>query len=513
MALNGPQALKSLDEAIYDIRNEENEIGKRLARCVERLEKLREAEAELFQQLAAVRVDVILDDGLTTQLSHAEKRVREALDAHTKQIKTLENDLASLEDKLNDRINQRETLLDELNESQAGLRSISHQIAQEIKKDPAYLETNQRAEHLREIAEKSMRKTAQAEADQEQKGRPYRDDPLFMYLWEIGYNTRNYKANNLVRWLDSLVARLINYNDARPNFIMLNEIPMRVREHAERQIAAAEDAEDAIDALETKAIDAAGGQKIRENLERIQHAIENMDTSILTLENERDEKATSFRHLAEGRDPNFKQARDLLIESLEDANIARLFDAARDTPTPKDDKIVAKIDDTRRRMADEEDDKKDHRTRLKVLATRRKELEDIEFEFKKARFDDPRSTFREDNLAGDLLNEFLKGAVSASTYWGQWQKNQRWTPGTTDWGGGVGLPRSGRSERSAGSSRSPWTSSSSSNDRNPWGRSTPSSNGGFSRPRSRPPSQRSSGSRKGSKGRRKSGGFKTGGGF
>ena len=48
------------------------------------------------------------------------------------------------------------------------------------------------------VADESLRKTQQAEEDREQKGKPYRDDPLFMYLWERGYNTRNYRANNLV---------------------------------------------------------------------------------------------------------------------------------------------------------------------------------------------------------------------------------------------------------------------------------------------------------------------------
>ena len=54
--------------------------------------------------------------------------------------------------------------------------------------------TARQAQTLTELAEhrrRGMRKTEQAEADREQKGRPYRDDPLFMYLWERGYGTRN----------------------------------------------------------------------------------------------------------------------------------------------------------------------------------------------------------------------------------------------------------------------------------------------------------------------------------
>ena len=37
-----------------------------------------------------------------------------------------------------------------------------------------------------------------------------------------------------------MIARLVGYPEARPNFAMLNEIPMRLREHAERQQQIAE---------------------------------------------------------------------------------------------------------------------------------------------------------------------------------------------------------------------------------------------------------------------------------
>ena len=43
---------------------------------------------------------------------------------------------------------------------------------------------------------------AQAETDKEEKGKPYRDDPLFMYLWERGYGTTNYRAPPMLRTLD-----------------------------------------------------------------------------------------------------------------------------------------------------------------------------------------------------------------------------------------------------------------------------------------------------------------------
>ncbi len=119
---------------------------------------------------------------------------------------------------------------------------------------------------------------------------------------------------------------------------------------------------------------------------------------------------------------------------------------------------------------------------------------------------------------GDLLNDFLRGGISAASYWDQWQRSQNWSAGTSDWGGGVGLPNNGRSQSSSpwgegGGSTFNWPDSSfgggSASNRprsggfgGGWGGNRPSGGGGgFSRPRT------------GSSGNRRSGGFKTGGGF
>ncbi|HTM76046.1 MAG TPA: hypothetical protein VL133_00235, partial [Devosia sp.] len=69
MSIRGPEALASLDEAMRDIRREEDEISKRLARSAERISKIREGEAELFLQLAQLRVDPAVQAELDGRIS------------------------------------------------------------------------------------------------------------------------------------------------------------------------------------------------------------------------------------------------------------------------------------------------------------------------------------------------------------------------------------------------------------------------------------------------------------
>ncbi|KKB13147.1 hypothetical protein VE25_03440 [Devosia geojensis] len=514
MTIRGPEALASLEEALRDIRREEDEISKRLARATDIITKMRETEAELFRKLAQVRLDPSVQRELEGRISQSESKAREMLKSHAEALAGTESELAEIDAEINRLTGDRGEALKDVEAHQGELKALSTRIGGVVAKDPAYAQKRAQADELQAIAAQSMRKTEQAEADRDEKGKPYRDDPLFIYLWDRGYGTVNYRANNLIRYLDGLVANLIGFAKTRPNFAMLNEIPLRLREHAERQMQNAAAAEAELDALETAAIDAAGGKPIREALEKAQARIEAIDAEIVAAEDRRDAAAKELSSLAQGGDPAFEQALTTLADALGREDIRTLLAEARRTSTGQDDTLVAQIDEARARGKDEEGDIREQRARLKTLAARRRELEDIQWEFKKARFDDPRSTFREDKLVGDMLTEFLRGGISAASYWDHWRRSQNWSAGTSDWGGGLGLPNRGRASSTpwppgGGGFQWPDTSFGGGGGKSKsgggggfgggWG-SRPTG-GGFSRPRT------------GSTGTRKHGGFKTGGGF
>ncbi|SMQ58228.1 hypothetical protein SAMN06295905_0044 [Devosia lucknowensis] len=495
-----------------DIRREEDEVSKRVARAAERLSKTREHEAELFRQLSRLRLDPTLQGELDGQISGAEARARDTLKAHARDVTKAEKAMNDLDARRTALSERRAAALATLEGQQQRLAALTRDQSARLAADPAYLAQRQETEELDRIAEQSMRKTEQAEADREAKGQPYRDDPLFMYLWDAGYGTSSYKANNLVRYFDGMVANLVGFSKARPNYAMLNEIPLRLREHAELQEANVTASEARLAALETAAVDAAGGKPIRDAVQAAHAEIEQIDAEMIAIEDQRDDAAAALQSLAEGRDPAFESAANELAAALAREDIQTLLAEARQTRTGQDDTIVAQIDDVRSRLREEQAENREQQERLKTLAARRRELEDIQWEFKKQRFDDPGSSFREDRLVGDLLNDFLRGGISAASYWDQWRKSQNWAPGS-EWGAGYRPTRESRSnnpwppsggfswpEGSIGGSSTRKSRPSGGGFGGGWGGGG-SSGGGFSRPRT------------GSSGTRKHGGFKTGGGF
>ncbi|PXA99868.1 hypothetical protein DMC47_01355, partial [Nostoc sp. 3335mG] len=450
MSIGGPQALASLEEAMRDIRREEDDISRRLARAAEVIAKIKESEAELFRQLAQLRLDPAMQAELDGRISGAEAKARETLKTHARDVEAARKAIETLEAERAALIGRRNAAAAELENHAGALEALVAQVSVGLEADAGFAEQRRTARTLAEVAEQSMEKTRLAEADREEKGRPYRDDPLFMYLWDAGYGTANYRANNLVRYFDGLVADLVGFAKARPNYAMLNEIPLRLREHAERQAEHARAAEAELTRLADAATDAAGGKPLRDAKARAEADVEAIDAAIVTAEDQRDAASERLGELTHGNDPTLAAAAAALAAALGQEDIQTLLAEARKTRSGQDDTIVAQIDETRARLREAEEESRDLRERAKTLAARRRELEDIQWEFKKQRFDDPRSSFGEEKLVGDLLNDFLRGGISAASYWDHWRKSQNWAPGQ-EWGAGSGARGAGK--RSSGT---PW---------------------------------------------------------
>jgi hypothetical protein len=433
MTLGGPQVLAALDEALRDIRREEDDILRKLGRGLERLAKVREAEGELLRQMAHGRLTPELEARLGDDVVRTGTEARQALKQRASAMAATAAGLKVIELRVAEQLAARATMLAEITEQQASLRALSPRIAAAVARDPAYEAQRQTVLHLKQVAEAARAKARQADLDRELKGRPFRSDPLFSYLLQRQYGTPAYRAGRITAWLDGRVAALVGYGEARAQYAVLNELPGQLRAHADRQAERAAAAEEELDNLERAAIDAAGGGTLRTALAAAQEAITAIDRELLSLQDERDRAVAVLRRLTAPDASDFEAALRALSRAL-----------ATTVPTGAEDGVGLQLNDLRLRIAEEQADGREQQARLETLAARRHALEDIGFEFKTHRFDDPRSVLRDDDLIGSRLDEVLTGAVGAETYWALLQRAQGWSAGTSDWGGGVGLPRHGR---------------------------------------------------------------------
>ncbi len=116
------------------------------------------------------------------------------------------------------------------------------QAGEQLADDPGYRALSDKAEEAERIAQHAEQKASYAQRDFEEKGAPYREDPLFAYLWDRGYGTGRYRAMPLVRMFDGWVARLAGYDANRRSYALLSDLPGNIADHAARMRAVADEA-------------------------------------------------------------------------------------------------------------------------------------------------------------------------------------------------------------------------------------------------------------------------------
>src|SRR5690554_2370760 len=138
MTIKGPQAIRAIDEALKDIRREEAEITKRIARATDRVGKLHETELGQLRGLAQIRLSPEAQAEMTGKLSAAETRARDMLKQHAKDMDALEVELERLEQNLTALTAERAAALDTIAGRQEEIEALSGEVQTRLESDPAY---------------------------------------------------------------------------------------------------------------------------------------------------------------------------------------------------------------------------------------------------------------------------------------------------------------------------------------------------------------------------------------
>lgn len=438
----------SIERATAAVRGQENEFASLLLSADQELTRLRAERTALFRQLAAVRLDALQSEKIAGQLAIAERQALQIIASGKASIEALSARLreaqAARETAEADRHARAEDathILGELEELQARVepqvRGSADWIAQKGLVD--------RAEHIFGAADA---KAAQAEADKAAKGKPYEDDPLFMYLWSRGFATSQYRSGFMARFFDEKVARLVGFHGARPNYAMLKEIPARLREHAERCRGDLEAERQKQLAIEKAGLAAAGAKPIEERLEAARVALvaaderlKTADAAIKSLDSQHD------KTLLAGGDAAYSQAVQILSEADSHETIRELYRKAALTRAGEDDAVVKQIDQNEQRIAAGERDRAGLRAKAQELAQRRAEIEAQRAQFHRSGYDSPMGQFGNENVIADVLGGIIKGAVQGAVLGqvlkGGYSERPRRADSSFGGGGGFNFPGGG----------------------------------------------------------------------
>lgn len=454
--ISGRESLAFIEQALREVSARTSQLNAELDEASQGKAKLIAERLEAFKELAEFRTRLALVDGVIDQADQLSTQVRTMLQARQKTLRALQDRQAEAENQRNQFVAAQQELDKQIDQLEKKLDALAERARKELMKTAPYSAHFERYEELQRIIERAAEKAGQSQDEEAEKGAPYRNDPLFMYLWQRKYNSSEYEATGLIRWLDDKVARLIGYHGARANFAILTQIPRRLVEHVERlrQLAQTERAE--VDRIEADKIREMAGEDLTAKLpetrsQRDKHAreLEQLNAELL-------ETGNQLKLYAEGRDQPFRNAIERTAKFIEGERLLDLVEDARETDDPGDEKIVTLI----QKLADEiralEDLAKRKRADLDKAFARKQELLRIAAEFRRARYDEPGSVFEPGSGGKVLLDQLLTGLITAAEYWARTQRGHRWRtrPGdsyrrSSDFPG-WGWPSGGRGGRDGG---------------------------------------------------------------
>ena len=494
--LSGRDTLKRMDKTLRRARRDLERLDAELGGTSRAITENRLAQARAIDRMAGIRLDAVRRGELVDQLESATREAEAILKEREAAIAAGAGRVAEATEAVETLESRRETLHEEVDDAAKLLAEREGAVQRKLATDPTFSEQLDRTEQAEAVAARADEKAELAGADRRRKGKPFESDELFMYLWQRGYGTSEYRAGPLTRLLDGWVAGLCKFREARSNYWMLLEIPKRLAEHADFAREAADDELERLKDVEERA--AADGEvpAAREALEALENRQDALDAEIEDAERHLNEQQAEQGRFASGDDDFLLQALRAFSSAMEQRAIGELTQLARATMTPEDDAIVEELKYLRRQSAVYEAELRENRELQETRHARIRELEKVRKSFKQSRYDDLHSQFDKSDLIERMIGDVVGGLIQGGVLWKTLKRYQRYVDAAGEWPdfGSGGFPRPKKRKRPKFRSRpSSWHSPGSSR----------SSRGGGSFNLPRPPKSSSRGR----------GGFKTGGGF
>ena len=436
--VSGRQTLASIDQAVTQAQAKAAAVEAQIEAVNQQLAEQRQAQTKDYKELARVRLGQLGDVSMLQRLDQTEQQVTGLIGQRQAALAQLQGQLQTAEAAERALAAERAAQAAAVDAAAQAVDAAEAKTQARLDADPAYQAQCERARENERTAGQSDEKATRSAAEREQKGVSYRADPLFMYLWNRKFGQPGYRSWGLTRWLDGKVARLIGFLDARANYDRLNEIPERLREHAQTLKAQAESEFAQLKSLDEAARVADGIPALEARLAAEQAKLDALEARIAQAESERQALQVRKGLYAVGEDEHTKAAVEFLSGEFQRDDLMELRRAALASPTPDDDLIVARLmqrDDEARRL---EASIQGLREALEQQRQRLGEAEALRADFKTNRYDRAGSSFGDEAMIAMMLGQFVDGILDRRQLWRILQEQQCYRPEQSDPGFGSG---------------------------------------------------------------------------
>jgi hypothetical protein len=438
--ISGRQALGQIEQAVAQLRREEARLDAALHAAGDEAARLRLERMEAFRDLARLKLDAMTAQGFAGELDQAERQALALLERRRRALESLTERRRQAEAAQRQREAERHARAADFEEALRAIEALRAKVEAEAPAAASWSGQRARIEAAEKVAEEAQKKAERAEADRQEKGRPYEADPLFMYLWGKKFGTAEDRSGSFVRFFDRKVARLIGYDKARANYALLTEIPVRLAGHAARMKAEIAAERERLTAVERAALVEAGVEPLeakaveaKRALDAAEAALAQAKAELASLDREHDASVLDG-------DLPYKDAIELLAKADSAHDLRSLYEEARATPSPQDDAVVRRIEAAEAAIGDAEGRMGALGRELAQIAERRAALEGEWQDFRAQGYDRPHGGFGNAEIIGSVLGGILSGIIQGTVLRNTLRDGYRRESGPWDsgFGGGSG---------------------------------------------------------------------------
>jgi hypothetical protein len=440
--ISGRDALAQIEAAISSKRSDEAQLDAALASAVDEAARARAAQVDAYRALARVHLDTLAENSAAVgALDWAEKQ---ALAIVEEQKRTLAEIVARRKEaaaSLAAGQSRRHEAAGRLEQAIDRIRALTEKTRARVANDLDWRAADAEVAEARGLAERADAKAKQAETDRATKGAPYEADRLFTYLWRNGWGTSKYAGSGLVKALDAKVARIAAFDQARPSYALLIEIPLRLRAHADRLAADLKEVTAKRTAIERRALEADGIVALETEFAKIKAEIDAGNADLASVQSDLAGLDASHGALVGGETAKLTDALDKVAESLRHQDLQTLYARAYQTPTPDDEKIVRRIEELGNAIARADAEVARLRTTIRTTAEHRGELEVTRDRFRREGWDRPGVSFGNESAIGNIVGGVV-GSLIGNVLWSALtsgvQLQHGWRRGEGGFGGSFG---------------------------------------------------------------------------
>ncbi len=417
MERRGHEVLSDIDSRAGDIRSRMESVNAQVTREKSEIEALRHEQAECYLKLAELHADLIDDPQIMKQVRKADDQALSRLKSRDQARTQLDQKLVSNQAHQKDIEQNRAALLVKVESFAKKLHAAEDKALESLDGDKAYVQMMVEIEEVEAQIMRTERKISVAQDDYTEKAKPYKDDPLFYYLWERGFGTSTYKRGKITYMLDRWVADIVRYDPVRRNYAMLSGIPKKMAEHKLYLEKKSDALERTLNDVKDNVFEDQGVAKLQADYDAQRDALNKIDQEISELEKKHQAIIKSIEDYDSNGDAAYVEAIQTLKDLYARKSLRKLRRDAQITTTREDDHIVQKLFDLDDQIDDAEKRVSTYQKSLRQENWRLNEVQKVRSEFKERRYDNRQTVFRDGNMFSMLLDQFVSGVVTNPYFW------------------------------------------------------------------------------------------------